>query len=127
MKCEATTKSGEPCPMMALRGGKLCFSHDPENGKAKKEAVTKGGRRHVLPSYAVPNAIQMVLHDGALDEVKTAQAVLEALFAGLIDCRAAQASGYLLRASSDFKESQQLKKRVDVLVEKLTAKGLLND
>lgn len=42
-RCTAHRANGEPCQAFALPGGAVCWSHDPGNGQAVKDAQRKGG------------------------------------------------------------------------------------
>src|SRR5687768_14251489 len=41
--CQATTKTGQPCPNNAPTGGGFCFTHDPDRAAERKIAGSKGG------------------------------------------------------------------------------------
>jgi hypothetical protein len=43
-RCEAQTKSGEPCRIAALPGKNRCFRHDPDLADQRKQWHGQGGR-----------------------------------------------------------------------------------
>ena len=43
MKCEATTRTGEPCKAPPLHGDRFCFHHSPERAKERADARRRGG------------------------------------------------------------------------------------
>lgn len=44
-RCQATTKSGEPCQAYAMRGSDYCVAHAPELAEHRREWRRKGGLR----------------------------------------------------------------------------------
>ncbi len=44
-RCQAQSKSGQPCRAAPLHGGDLCFFHDPGHAEAAAEARRLGGQR----------------------------------------------------------------------------------
>ena len=44
-KCKGKTKSGAPCGMAALSGGKYCYTHEPTNARDRAQAHKLGGAR----------------------------------------------------------------------------------
>jgi len=43
MKCQATTRTGEPCKAPPLHGDRFCFHHSPERAKERADARRRGG------------------------------------------------------------------------------------
>jgi hypothetical protein len=43
--CKGKTKSGAPCGMAALSGGKYCYTHEPTNARDRAQAHKLGGAR----------------------------------------------------------------------------------
>ena len=44
-RCESLNNAGEPCAAAPLRGGVLCFWHDPDSALEAAEARRLGGKR----------------------------------------------------------------------------------
>ena len=76
--CKAKTSGGNSCKARPLKGRPYCFTHDPQNAKARAQARRKGGERtrtpHAGNAEALPAQIrtlgdaQMIL-DYAMAEV----------------------------------------------------------
>ena len=54
-KCSAQTENGRTCQARALRGGSLCFTHDPGSGEARAKARRLGGQRRRVGHAADPS------------------------------------------------------------------------
>jgi hypothetical protein len=80
--CEATRKDGEPCRAPALPDSLLCWSHDPRQAEAARQAWARGasrgaklkalrGRRRRIDTHAgLASFLSGVIHDvveGKLD------------------------------------------------------------
>lgn len=51
--CEAKSKSGEACRMRPLKGGSLCFRHDPSKREQALEASRLGGHTRIMPDVSL--------------------------------------------------------------------------
>lgn len=73
--CRATTRSGSPCGMRRLRGGRFCFIHSPSTAAKRQTARQRGGL-----NSRVANAKRPVPMNEASDvRAIVAQAVADAL------------------------------------------------
>jgi hypothetical protein len=68
-KCQAKTKSGQPCKMAAVSGGQFCFTHNPATRASQAKARKKGGHnraRHGGNASTIPTQINNLQEAGAL-------------------------------------------------------------
>jgi len=78
MACNARTKAGKPCGAPELPGRGWCFTHDPEQAKARAKARRKGGLSVHFGREAAEERLTVSIH--------TMSDVLELLQIAADDC-----------------------------------------
>jgi len=56
-QCKATTTTGTPCKMAALRGGKYCYNHSPGAGADRALSRKRGGAMRTTRHFAKPDTL----------------------------------------------------------------------
>ncbi len=56
-KCHGRTAGGQPCKMVAVKGGRYCFAHDPAKAAPRAEARKRGGYHSATPHAGDPATI----------------------------------------------------------------------
>jgi len=102
---KAVRSDGTPCRAHALRGGDICFFHDPDKRADLIQATRKGGLRR---SVEIPEGEPL-----PPDRIRGIIAhLLEAIAAGAMDAPTARALTYLLRVDNRVHETECLEQRI---------------
>lgn len=49
--CKGKTRTGQPCGMAAIKGGRYCFAHSPAAGSKRAQARKEGGKARHTPHF----------------------------------------------------------------------------
>ena len=111
-ECSASTRSGEPCRGVAIRGSEWCPAHHPEYADARRRHAARGGRRGGRGRPAV----------AAADVAEQMQRLADKTLAGEVDRATAAVCGQLLNVKlralevgRKLRESEELEARLEEL------------
>lgn len=118
-QCEYRKQDGKRCRAKAMRGVRLCVSHNPAAAKLKRAAARKGGRNRRVPKRATRPAKAIAVR--TIDDVggllfKT----LEELRNGVLDADLARSIGYLAGVTAKVVETVDLGRRVRALEQEIS-------
>ena len=115
-RCEATTKGGQPCQLVALPGSVFCWWHDPDRAGERAEARSKGGRaRHGRSLGEVAGNGRQVKIDSLADVVQVLAGELGEVLTLERSISRARAVGYLCGVLAQIYTSSELEARLAAL------------
>jgi len=115
-RCEATTRSGQPCQGWAMKGSVFCFQHNPDVMAERTAARSRGGKaRHgrVIGS-AAGWGVNVDLNARVM--LQEAQNVAMGLEASVSKARVL---GYLAGQTVRVREFEEIEQRVSLLEERI--------
>lgn len=114
--CTATAKrSGQRCTMPAVRGGELCFVHDPDRREAARAAQSAGGRA----ALARPTTVPDVVLERERDAVHLAALTISRMLRGEIEPAVANAIATLCNMALKAMSQEEVDEKMRKLEEQL--------
>lgn len=118
MQCEHRKDDGERCGAHALRGGTLCWAHDPEKAAERRAASSRGGKRSTR---------RHDVEDITLSSVEDVRALLEwtvnQFRRGDIGTGTARVLARLVSESRKTVETADLERRIEAIEDQLRKDG----
>lgn len=115
MQCRFKKNDGSQCEAQAIKGGNLCFSHDPLKADEKHEAVVKGGLSSKKNTLDLPS----VKVKTVADVVNLLEDTVNRVRSGEMEIKVANCFGFLSGHLIKAIELSNLEKRIQFIEETL--------
>ncbi len=111
MQCKFIKQNNEQCRANAMQKCQFCFTHNPETGEAKHQAVIRGGKS---PKKNYNPLISIEINDSK-SVVKLLATTINEVRQGAVDLRVANCIGYLSGHLIKALEVSEIVGRVETL------------
>ena len=118
-RCEATTRSGQPCQGWAMAGSTFCYTHNPDVMTERTAARSRGGKARHGRRVGAADWGEIVNLDARV-MLQEAQNVAMALEPSVSKARVL---GYLAGQTVRVREFEEIEQRVSLLEERI-AEGM---
>jgi len=116
MKCQQQLTNNQTCQAFALKGGKFCFRHDPEQKENALVASQKGGENRQLKGI-YGDTVKIESPD---DVKKFLGMVINAVWADGVPVQVGTSMGFLARCWLDAYEVSDINRRLDEIEQKVS-------
>lgn len=122
-QCGHVKGDGTRCGAAAPAGSAFCYFHDPEKAAARRESNQRGGRARSRRAAVLPEGTADLPLASMADVAGLLAATINQTRRGELDCRVANAVGYLAATLAKVLEKSDLETRIAALEAALAKRG----